>query len=148
MSLTINFAAKIQKAEFRQAGEKSICEVSVCEKKYNKDKSADPEYDWLRVTIWEPPEFLANKLKKGNFIAGSGIFSTRKYTDKAGVEKVSMECRADTRTVTVVDAGFFGEREAQQEKAVPAPGPKRPAAPSGGGGDEDGPPFQRRCEWE
>lgn len=138
MSLTINFSGKIQKAEFRQAGEKTVCEVSVCEKKYNKDKSAEPEYDWIQASIWDPPEFLAAKLKKGNFITFSGGFSTRKYTDKAGVEKKNMECRCDTRNVTVVDAGFFGEREAQQAAAYQVP--RRPAAPPADVEDSS-PPF-------
>jgi single-stranded DNA-binding protein len=147
MSLTITYAGKIQKAEFRQVGEKSVCQVSVCEKKYNKDKNADPEYDWIEASIWDAPEFLAAKLKKGNFITFSGTFATRKYTDKAGVEKKNMECRCDTRNVTVVDAGFFGER--QEQSAAPAPAPRRPAAPAGGGADpDDSPPFARRCEWE
>lgn len=137
MSLAITFAGKIQKAEFRQAGEKSVCEVSVCEKKYNKDKNAEPEYDWIQASIWEPPEFLVAKLKKGNFITFSGQFSTRKYTDKAGVEKKNMECRCDTRNVTVVDAGFFGERQSEAS----APAPRRPAADVGGGQGSDEPPF-------
>lgn len=147
MSLTITYSGKIQTAEFRQVGEKTVCDVSVCEKKYNKDKTVKPEFDWIRAQIWEAPEFLVNKLKKGNFITFSGEFSTRKYTDKAGVEKVNMECRVGPRSVTVVDAGFFGEHG--EQAAAPAPAPRRPAAPSGGGGDEDSqPPFQRRCEWE
>jgi single-stranded DNA-binding protein len=132
VSLTINFSGKIQKAEFRQAGEKSVCQVSVCEKKYNKDKNAEPEYDWIEASIWEPPEFMVAKLKKGNFITFSGSFSTRKYTDKAGVEKKNMECRCDTRNVTVVDAGFFGEREAPKQAFMdpPAGMTRRPAAPA------------------
>ena len=128
MSLTITFAGKIQTAEFRQVGEKFVCDVSVCEKKYNKDKEAKPEFDWIRASIWDATEFLANKLKKGNFITFTGEFATRKYTDKAGVEKVNMECRVGPRSVTVVDAGFFGERGPAAETAAPAP--RRPAAPA------------------
>lgn len=138
MSLTLNFAGKIQKAEFRQAGEKTVCEVSVCEKKYNKDKNAEPEYDWIQASVWDPPEFLAAKLKKGNFITFSGSFSTRKYTDKAGVEKKNMECRCDTRNVTVVDAGFFERYE--NPAAAPAPAPRRSAVSAADDGDQ-GPPF-------
>ena len=123
---------KIQKAEFRQAGEKSICEVSVCEKKYNKDKAAEPEFDWLRLQIWEPPEWMVPKLKKGNFISATGGFQTRKFKDKEGNEKVSMECRCDTRSVSVVDVG------GAEAPSAPAPAPRRPAAPA----DESDPvPF-------
>lgn len=121
---------KIQKAEFRQAGEKSICEVSVCEKKYNKDKNAEPEFDWLRLQIWEPPEWMVSKLKKGNFISAMGAFSTRKFKDKEGNDKTSMECRCDTRSVSVVEVGGA--------EAAAAPAPRRPAAPSE---DDGAPPF-------
>ena len=145
MSLTVSFTGKIQKAEFRAVGEKNVCQVSVCEKKYNKDKDAAPEYDWVEASIWDAPQFLADKLKKGNFIAFTGSFSTRKYTDKAGVEKKNMECRCDTRSVTVVDAGFFGEQVKSREQAEAQPAaPRRPAAASIGGGYGDSePPFAK-----
>ena len=134
MSLTITFNGKIQTAEVRQAGEKTVCEVSVCEKKYNKDKNAEPEFDWIRANIWDAPEFLVAKLVKGNFISFSGEFSTRKFTAKDGTVKVSMECRCNGRSVTVVDAGFFGERA-----AAPAQAPRRPAAAPVD--DDSSPPF-------
>ena len=139
MSLTITFSGKIQTAEFRAVGEKSVCDVAVCEKKYNKDKSAEAEFDWVRAQIWDAPEFLVAKLKKGNFITFSGEFSTRKYADKAGLERVSMECRCNPRSVTVVDAGFFGDRGAQPVATTPAPRRAAPAPASTEADDE--PPF-------
>jgi single-stranded DNA-binding protein len=142
MSLTLSYAGYIKKVEFRQAGEKSIAEVSVCEKKYNKDKNADPEFDWVRATCWEPNEHLLAKLKKGNAVVFQGRFATRKYKDAQGVEKISLEVRVSDIQV------FEMAGTEQQEKAVPAPGPRRPAAPSGGDDGSDGPPFMRRSEWE
>lgn len=141
MSLTMHYAGFIKKVEFRQAGEKSICEVSVCEKKYNKDKNAEPEFDWVRATIWEPNEYLMPKLKKGNAIVFSGRFSTRKYKDKEGNDKTSME-------VKVNDVQVF-EVAGAEAPSAPAPAPRRPAAQAVGGTEvADEPPFQRRGEWE
>lgn len=134
MSLTLSDTCFIKKVEFRQAGEKSIAEVSVCQKKYNKDKTADPEFDWVRVTCWEPKPEKAARLKKGNLFQFTGQFSTRKYTDKAGVEKISMEVRASDWM-----AWDMGAPSEQAE--APAPAPRRPAADVGGGQGSDEPPF-------
>jgi single-stranded DNA-binding protein len=132
MSMIMSYAGFIKKVEFRQAGEKSIAEVSVCEKKYNKDKNAEPEFDWVRATIWEPKEYLLPKLKKGNAICFSGHFSTRKYKDKEGNDKVSMEVRANE--VQVFEIG------GAEAPSAPAPAPRKPAAPAADD-DSGSPPF-------
>jgi single-stranded DNA-binding protein len=119
MSLTLSYAGYIKKVEFRQAGEKSIAEVSVCEKKYNKDRNAEPEFDWVRATIWEPNEHLLPKLKKGNAVALSGRFSTRKYTDKQGAEKVSMEVRVNDISVFEVAGAEEPAKPAARKAAAP-----------------------------
>lgn len=127
MSLTMTYTGYIKRVEFRQAGEKSIAEVSVCEKKYNKDKTAEPEFDWVRATIWEPNEHLLPKLKKGNAIYFAGKFSTRKYKDKEGVDKVSMEVRVNDCQVFEV-AGAEAPAAPAAPAPAPAPAPRRPAA--------------------
>ncbi len=141
MSLTLTYTGYIKKVEFRQAGEKSIAEVSVCEKKYNKDKTADPEFDWVRATVWEPNEHLLPKLKKGNGVTFTGRFSTRKFKDKEGNDKTSMEVRVSDITVFEV-AGA----EAPADK--PAPAPRKLVQVTGSTDDTSEPPFVCRGEWE
>jgi single-stranded DNA-binding protein len=143
MSFTIHDTCFIKKVEFRQAGEKSIAEVSVCQKKYNKDKEAAAEFDWLRLTIWEPHPSQVEKLKKGNLIYFSGKFSTRKYTDKAGVEKTSMEVRCN-------DWNAFEMPGVEAAAPAPAPVPRRPTpvVDAGGSTDDSNPPFLPRGNWE
>lgn len=88
------FCGKIIKAEHKTAGEKQICEVSLCKKVSARGK--DPEYfDWVRVTIWTPPEWAIPRLVKGNYISGIGDMTMRPY-EKDGVKKYSLEVRCSS----------------------------------------------------
>jgi single-stranded DNA-binding protein len=143
----LTIIGQIKAIKYRTAGETPVCEVSVCKKRYAK-QGEEPSYDWYRVNIWgKLPDFMAKKIAKDNFIGAVGDFSTRDWVDKDGNKKNEKEVKCQSFDVEV-DGPNLAEGE-QQEKAVPAPGPRRPAAPSGGGGDEDSsPPFMRRSEWE
>lgn len=136
--IRVSFAGHVKKAEHRQAGTKPVVEFSLCRK--NKTKDGEPEaFTWIRVTLWEPPEWMAAKIVKGAFIAGSGDAILRSYTDKNGAKAQSLDVRCGSFDVDMPD-----ERQSGQ---APAPAPSRPAVPAAGGGDVE-PPFMRRGEWE
>ena len=130
----ISFAGEIKKADHRTAGGKALVEFSLCKK--NRTKQGEQEsFTWIKVTLWEPADWMAAKLVKGAFVAGSGDMSTRSY-EKDGEKKTSIEVRC---------TGFDVElpRDGQSADA-PAPPPRSvPRTPAGGGGVDDEPLFAR-----
>ena len=129
--LRLTFAGEIKKAEHKTAGGKALVEISLCRKNYAKQ--GDPEtFTWIKVKLWEPADFLAQKLVKGAFIAGSGELTSRSY-EKDGVKGQSLEVRCSGFDVEMPRDGVAGD--------VPAPqsAPRRPA-PSAGD-DDQSPPF-------
>ena len=138
----LTIIGQIKGVKYRSAGETPVCELSVCKKRYAK-QGEEPSYDWFRVNIWgKLPEFMAKKMAKDNFIGAVGQFGTRDWTDKDGNKKTQMEVKCQSFDVEV-DGPNVAEGEQQA-----APGPRRPAAPSGGGGGMDDAPFLPRSEWE
>ena len=126
--LKLSFAGQIKgEVKSRQAGESSLIEFSVCKKVTVKD--AEDRFDWVRVTLWKPAEFQAQKLVAGAFVAGTGDFATRAYVDKAGVAKISLEVRCSSFDIEV--SGEQGEQPAR------APAPTRAVPPA----DDSEPPF-------
>lgn len=98
------------------------------------------ETTFVECEAWgRTAELVGQYLKKGDPVYVEGRLKQETWEDKKDGTK-----RSKTK-VSVDNVQFLGSKrdrsDEQQEKAVPAPGPKRPAAPSGGGGDEDGPPF-------
>ena len=140
--IRLTLSGIIKNVRHFNAGTKPAVEFSMCVKNRTKD-GEEPTFTWARGIVWEPPEWM--KLEKGMEITAlNGQTTLRSYTDKDGKEKVSMDAKFSSYDIQV-----HGSKVEQQEKAVPAPGPRRPAAPSGGGGDADEqPPFDRRSEWE
>jgi hypothetical protein len=129
--LRLTFAGEIKRADIKSAGPKTVAEVSLCRKNYAKE--GQPEtFTWVRVSIWEPADWMLAKLVKGAFIAGSGEMSARSY-QKDGADKTSIEIRCTGYDVEL-------PREAHsQDREPPKPEPRRPAP---GGGDDE-PPFMR-----
>jgi hypothetical protein len=121
------------------AGDKPAVEFSMCLKNRTK-ANEEPTFTWARGIVWEPPEWM--KIEKGTELtADNGQVTLRSYTDKDGKEKVSLDAKFSS-----YDIQIHGQKHG--EEAAPAPAPRRPAAPSGGGGDPDEVPFARRSEWE
>lgn len=132
----IFFAGEIKKVEHRTAGDKQVMSLSVCKKNYAK-QGEDATFTWLNVSVWGPlPDWLVNKAIKGGFIAGSGEFSMRSYTDKDGKKAVSAECRS-----TSFDVESAGTADVTPEAAPVKAPPKKPAAVAVA--DEDEPPFSQ-----
>jgi single-stranded DNA-binding protein len=134
--LKLNYAGRIHKAEHKTAGDKQICEVSICKKVPARGKDEE-RFDWVRVTIWGPPEWAVPKLAKGNYISGSGDLTMRPY-EKDGVKKNSLEVRCGSFDFEVEELAVRTETPAD---VAPVAAPRRPAPVAGGYDDSNQPPF-------
>ena len=90
--LRLQFAGFIVKADHKTAGAKQLIEMSLCKKNYAKDGD-EATFTWCRVCLWEPPAWMAPKLVKGAFVAGSGEMTLRSYAKKDGTNGVSCDVR-------------------------------------------------------
>ena len=77
----------------------AICNVSIATTSQWKDKASGErkeETEWHRVTFYgRLAEIAGEYLKKGRSVYVEGRLKTRKYTDKAGVEKYATDIIAD-----------------------------------------------------
>lgn len=133
--MRIHFAGQIMKAEHKQAGPKNICDVSLCKKHKGRDGGEDT-FTWLRATIWEPPEWMAPRLVKGSFIAGSGELQLRSFEHK-GEKRQSLECRCTSFDIEVSDGAQTGATQKPQDTPTVAKAKERQAAQEADGE----PPF-------
>lgn len=134
--LKAQFAGEIKKADHKEVGGKKLVEVSICKK--NRGKQGDPDtFSWLKICIWAPADFQIPKLVKGAFIAGSGDMQLRSYEGKDG-KATSLECSTTSFDVEVSDGSARSEAPAATEPQRAAP-----RLPTGGGTQDDGPPFNR-----
>ena len=134
--LKLNYAGRIHKAEHKTAGDKQICEVSICKKVPARGQDAE-RFDWVRITIWSPPEWSVARLAKDNFISGSGDLTMRPY-EKDGVKKYSLEVRCSSFDFEVEQLAARTDTTAE---VAPVAAPKRPAPLAGGYDDSNQPPF-------
>lgn len=90
---------------------KAICNFSIaCTESY-KDKNGEKKEvtEWVRIsTFGKLAEICAQYLKKGSQCYIEGRLQTRKWTDKAGVERYTTEVIADRMQML----GGKGERPA------------------------------------
>ena len=108
--------------------------------------------EWHSISFFgKLAEIAGQYLKKGSQVYVEGSLRTRKYTDKAGVEKYATDIRAETRKMLGPRQGMGGEggggggysrpaAPAQRPAAAPAPA-SRPAASSGFDDMDDDIPF-------
>ena len=116
--------------------------------------------EWHSISFFgKLAEIAGQYLKKGSQVYVEGSLRTRKYTDKAGVEKYATDIRADTMQMLGSRQGMGGEgggggysrggdeggysrpaAPAQRPAAAPAPA-SRPAASSGFDDMDDDIPF-------
>jgi single-strand DNA-binding protein len=110
----------------------AICKLSVAVTERVKDgDSWKDETEWMRVTVFgKTAENAAQYLQKGRQVYVEGRLKSSKYTDKDGVEKVSVEVVASN----VVFLAGGGDDKG---------GKSKPAAPPAGGGAEEDLPFAR-----
>jgi single-strand DNA-binding protein len=75
----------------------TVCNFSVgCTPRIKKDEQwMDGETTWYRVALWgRDAESAIDALHKGTLVDISGEVSNRKYVDKEGIEKTSLEVNA------------------------------------------------------
>ena len=93
----------------------AICNVSVATTSQWKDKASGErkeETEWHRVTFYgRLAEIAGEYLKKGRSVYIEGRLKTRKYTDKAGVEKYATDIIADQMQMLGGRDGGGGEGE-------------------------------------
>lgn len=111
--------------------------------------------EWHSISFFgKLAEIAGQYLKKGSQVYVEGSLRTRKYTDKAGVEKYATDIRADTMQMLGSRQGMGGEgggsggggysrpaAPAQRPAAAAAPAAARPAASSGFDDMDDDIPF-------
>jgi single-strand DNA-binding protein len=112
--------------------------VAVSRNRRGQDGNMVEETEWFRCVAWDTPSYklaeICNEyLRKGRQVYVEGRLQSRKYTDKDGIERNSVE-------IVVSDMVMLGGRDESgegggrsfdnEEGGRPAP---RPAAASGGG---------------
>lgn len=128
-------------------GGQSVCNLrlAVNERRKDRDGNWTEHTEWVPVIVWGTTADNCGKyLRKGSKVLVNGRLSTRKWTDKAGVEKYTTEITADV--VEFLDPKSGGERqERQPEPARGGYGGGGRSAPVPEPGDDDI-PFVRQIE--
>lgn len=111
----------------------AVCSVSIAVSNKWKDKNTGEQKE---STEWIPLEFFGKLaeiagqyLKKGSSIHVTGRFSTRKYTDKDGVEKYATSIKVDQMQMLGGKQEGQGAAPAQQQQRQPAQAPAGRPAP-------------------
>lgn len=127
-----NFIGRLGKdpdTKYSQSGD-AMCNFSIAVGWKTKDKEGT---EWVRVsTFGKLAEICSKFLQKGSMVFVSGRFTTRKWTNKDGVEQYTTEIRADQMQM------LGGKPEEGQRQDRPAPQQDPEPRQSGGGfGDFD-----------
>ncbi len=134
-NLRLQFSGEARKVELKTIGDKPAVQIQLCKKNYAK-KGDEPTFTWITVLVWEPKEFQT--FVEGGFVAGSGEFTMRSYTDKDGNKRQSAEVRCTSFDVET-------PRHADAPAMAPAPTPRKPdpvrRGDLGGGASDNEPPF-------
>jgi single-strand DNA-binding protein len=76
---------------------KNVSSFSIAVDKKFKPQDSSATADFFRVTAWgATADFVANYLSKGRLVAVDGRLETRKFTDKEGRERETVEVVADS----------------------------------------------------
>ena len=108
-----------------------VCNFSIATTEKWKDKASGEQKEateWHRIgTFGKLADICSQYLKKGSLVFIQGKLTTRKWTDKDGVEKYSTEIKADT--MKMLGGKPDGER-------APAKAPAAKPTPAGSGFDD------------
>lgn len=75
---------------------KTVASFSIAVKKRLKPRDGEPDSDFLRITAWgSSAQYVQNYLGKGRLIACDGRLETRKWQDKTGANRETVEIVAD-----------------------------------------------------
>ena len=113
--------------------------VAVNRPRRAQDGSTTDETEWFRVVLWDKLAETANEfLRKGRTVYIEGRLQSRKYTDKDGVEKTSVEIVGNEMILLGAredgQGGQGGFREGGEERGrggYSEGGPRQDRAPSG-----------------
>lgn len=96
----------------------AVARITVATSEQWKDKATGEKREateWHRVTFYRKlAEIAGQYLKKGSLVYVEGKITTRKYTDKDGVERYTTEIVADALQM------LGGRPESQHDTAAPA----------------------------
>lgn len=129
-----NFIGNINKPELRYLPDSTpVLQFSFAANSGYGDKK---QTTWLNCSRFgKPAETLAPMLKTGDKIGVTGELTNRKYVDKQGAEKYSLELRVSDITLL----GAKGDSDTQkQDNNAPS---KQESAPAGGVDDFEDAPF-------
>jgi single-strand DNA-binding protein len=97
----------------------SVTNVTLATSESWKDKVSDAKVEkteWHRVTFYRKlAEIAGNYLKKGSFIYVEGRIETRKWTDKAGLDRYTTEIIASEMKMLGSKPADNGSRAAPQQ---------------------------------
>lgn len=130
----LGFSGEAKSVKLKQIGAKPALEFSLCTKNYSPPGTPD-SWTWVTVLIMDPKDWIAQGIKDGVFVAGSGEFSLRSYNASTGEKRQNADVRCSN-----FDINF-----ARPPKAVPLAEaetvrlPPRTPVPAADANDE--PPF-------
>ena len=104
--------------------------------RHRKDQSGQvvEDTEWFRCVAFDKLGEVANEyLRKGGAVYVEGRLQSRKYTDRDGIERTTIE-------IVAGDLVLLGGRAADEGAAGPAPARRRPAGETAEIDPED-PPF-------
>lgn len=126
---------------FMPSGE-AVCTLSIATTEKWKDKNTGEvkeATEWHRVSAWGKLAELAGEyLKQGSLVYVEGKMTSRKYTDKDGVEKSSYEIRMTGMKFLSSKQSGESQDQGQQAPRAPAarPAVRQAPAPAGSGFDD------------
>lgn len=83
--------------------------IAVSERRKDRDGNAYDETEWFRVSAWDKLAEICNEyLAKGRQVYVEGPLRTRKYTDRDGIERTSLEITA--RDIVLLGGRGEGDR--------------------------------------
>ena len=91
----------------------SVTSFSIASQRSYKNGNGERETDFFDVVAWRSTaEFVTKYFVKGSLVTVDGRLETRKFTDKQGNERKTVEIIADNV--------FFGDSKNEQREAAPA----------------------------
>lgn len=112
----------------------AVANITLATSETWKDKNGEKQEktEWHRVTFYRKlAEIVGEYLKKGSQVYVEGRLETRKWTDKAGVEKYTTEVIANEMVMLGGKSSGSNSYEVQ-DKPASSGGQEKPAAKKGG----------------
>lgn len=115
------------------ASNTAVANLNVATSEKWKDRNGEMQESttWHRVTLWgRKAEAAQEYLKKGSLVHITGPVEHRKWTDKEGVERTSVEIKALTMTMLGGGSGSANNASASNRSGFPNSSSGRPESTS------------------